>query len=128
MLLVFLYLAIFSLGLCSSVPGKLREFFNSVKEIAPEAGTEPGTEIAKTITESAIRYANNDGRPLDNFINVLLTVCNNGVSKTSLDKIVWDALGQLYPSSRAQRRSRPHRRSGTQALPSQASLRSHPMN
>lgn len=99
MLLVFLYLAILSLGLSSAASGRLREFFDSVKEFANENGEEPSTAVSKNIIESAVRFANNDGRPLDMFIDVLQSVHKNHVTKAFLDRLAWDAVGELFKSA-----------------------------
>ena len=85
-----------TLGICATPPQRLRDLFDSVKEFAKETGRESTKQDADTIVESAIRFAKNEGRQLDSFMEVLRTVCMNDISKCELEKLTWDAVGKLY--------------------------------
>ena len=83
-------------GLGSTTTGRLRDLFDSVKEFAKESGSAPSEEATSRIIESAVRFANNNGNDLDNFLNVLKTVCHNDIGKCDLDRISWGAVKQLW--------------------------------
>ena len=99
----FLYFAVLGLGLCSTAPQRLHNLFESVKEFARESGPTTSTQKDNKIIESAIRFARNEGRPLEHFVDILRTVSDNGISKCELDHIAWKAVALLYDAQSSEK-------------------------
>lgn len=82
----------------SSSVTRLRGLFDTVRSFAGdnESQSVPSTEVTRSIVDSAVSFARNEGRELDNFVNVLQKVAENGYGTTGLDSLVWQSLDQLY--------------------------------
>ena len=91
---VLLLLTLVSFG--DSSPTRLRDFFNSIKEFANKEGQTASPDSYNSIIGSALRYANSNGRDLDNFVNALTIVCLNKIAVRDLDRIGLDALERLF--------------------------------
>ena len=92
----FIYWTFVAVGMSSTPPQRLRELFETVKDFAKDNGKTVSAENTNAITASAVRFANNEGRELDTFLQVLRTVCKNDISKCDLDKLAWDSLSRLF--------------------------------
>ena len=92
----FIYWGLVGLVTSATPPQRLRHLFDLVKGFARESSTVASVDNSNTIIESAVRFAHNEGRELEHFIQVMRTVCKNDISKCDLDKISWDALARLF--------------------------------
>ena len=91
----FIYLAILlAMGSCS-IPQRIRDLFDTVKEFAKESGKTVSTENSSAIIESAVRFVKQDGRQLDAYLEILQTVCGNDISKCDLDRIAWKTVERM---------------------------------
>ena len=99
MRLPVLLLAMVASGYSSTT--RVRDFFKSIREFATEGGQTASPDTSNSVIESALRYANSNGRDLDNIIDALTAVCRNNIGECDIEKLMWAALERLFDQTKA---------------------------